>query len=164
MTIIEAFRNELESEAAITRKMLALVPTDRFEWQPHPKSMTLKRLATHIGELPGWVSMAINTDELDFQKNEYKPVEISSTQDLLAYFEKNYEEAMRDLATFDAAKLANRWVLRNGEQIHWDTDKQGTIRVSISQIIHHRAQLGVFLRLLDIPIPGSYGPSADESF
>lgn len=162
MTIIESFQQELENEAATTRKMLARVPADKFDWKPHPRSMSLQTLATHVAELPSWVGMAINTDELDFQKNAYAPVKVNDSKGLLEYFEKNYADAMQQLAAFDADKLGIRWVLRDGEQILWDTTKQGTIRVSISQIIHHRAQLGVYLRLLDIPIPGSYGPSADE--
>lgn len=83
MTFIESLQAELEKEAITTRKMLALVPVDKFEWQPHPKSMTLKRLATHVAELPSWVEMVLTTKELDFANNAYAPRVVDNTQDLL---------------------------------------------------------------------------------
>lgn len=164
-TIIDLFRNELEKEAATTRKMLACVPDDKYDWKPHEKSMTIKRLATHIAELPSWIDMTLNTDELDFANNPYKPVDINNTAELLQYFEKNVEEGRQKLAEVkDDAILQKPWTLRNGETIYSVEPKLDVLRMAFSQIIHHRAQLGVFLRLLNIPIPGSYGPSADESF
>lgn len=162
MTRIESFLRELEMEAQTTRKMLKLVPGDKFDWQPHSKSMTMKQLATHIAEIPSWVAMAINTDELDFAKMDYKPTPVSSTADLLDLFEKSLEEGRSNLENATEEKVNESWTMRNGEQIYYTSTKADTIRHSISQTIHHRAQLGVYLRLLDIPIPGSYGPSADE--
>ena len=162
MDIIKMFLKEFDQEAQTTRKMLERVPTDKFDWQPHPKSMTVQRLATHIAELPSWISMAITTDELDFANNAYEPAVISNTTELLAYFEKNLAEGTALLAATNEEVLAQKWVLRNGDAIYIQSTKGGVVRTSISQIIHHRAQLGVFLRLLNIPIPGSYGPSADE--
>jgi hypothetical protein len=93
MNRIQIFLTELEEEALTTRKMLERVPTDKFNWQPHTKSMTLKRLATHVAELPSWVGMAINTDELDFANNSYQPVEIEQAEGLLTYFENNMTDA-----------------------------------------------------------------------
>ena len=162
MNRIKIFLTELEEEAITTRKMLERVPTDKFEWQPHLKSMTLKRLATHVAELPSWIAMAINTDELDFADNSYQPVEIGQTEALLTYFEKNMVEARSVLIDTNEIVLDEPWTMRNGEEIYSTRSKAEVIRMSISQTIHHRAQLGVYLRLLDIPIPGSYGPSADE--
>jgi uncharacterized damage-inducible protein DinB len=153
---------ELENEIPVTRKMLELVPTDKYDWKPHPKSMSLRQLATHIAELPSWVSLALTTEELDFAATPYTPHPVSSTADLLSYFEKNVEGARALLPGTSEEKLNEKWVLREGDNIYVDTTKGNMIRVSLNQIIHHRAQLGVFLRLLDIPIPGSYGPSADE--
>jgi len=75
MNIIEMFLNELDQEAQTTRKMLAIVPNEKYDWQPHPKSMTVRRLATHISELPSWITMGLTTDELDFAKVDYKPEE-----------------------------------------------------------------------------------------
>jgi uncharacterized damage-inducible protein DinB len=162
MNRIQIFLTELEEEALTTRKMLERVPTDKFNWQPHTKSMTLKRLATHVAELPSWVGMAINTDELDFANNSYQPVEIEQAEGLLTYFENNMTDARSVLVDKNEIVLDVPWTMRNGAQIYSTRSKAQVIRMAISQTIHHRAQLGVYLRLLDIPIPGSYGPSADE--
>jgi uncharacterized damage-inducible protein DinB len=145
--------------------MLALVPAEKFDWKPHPKSMAMMNLATHIAELPTWISMVLNTDELDFAANEYKPIIVKDNAALMELFEKSLEDARAQLAIGKEETLCKEWILRMGEQILSSGDKADMIRISLSQIIHHRAQLGVYLRLLDIPIPGSYGPSADdESF
>lgn len=162
MNRIKIFLTELEEEALTTRKMLERVPTEKFDWQPHTKSMTLKRLATHVAELPSWIAMTINTDELDFAVNSYQPVEITQTEGLLTYFENNMIEARSVLIDKNEIVLDEPWTMRSGEEIYSTRSKAEVIRMSISQTIHHRAQLGVYLRLLDIPIPGSYGPSADE--
>jgi uncharacterized damage-inducible protein DinB len=162
MQIIQMFLNEVEQEAQTTRKFLSIIPNDKFDWQPHPKSMTIRQLSTHIAELPGWIPMAINTDELDFAQNAYKPEDLNSTSELLAQFEKNLAAAKESLANTNEDVLAQIWTLRNGGEIYMTQTKAEVVRVSISQTIHHRAQLGVFLRLLNVPIPGSYGPSADE--
>jgi uncharacterized damage-inducible protein DinB len=162
MTIIEILLKEIEQEAQTTRKFLKLVPEDKFDWRPHPKSMNLQQLTTHIAELPAWITMAITTNGLDFASVPYEPSKIDNTADLLEFFEQSYADGRAHLEAFDEAKLGEKWILRHGENILADMNKYETVRVSISQTIHHRAQLGVFLRLLDIPIPGSYGPSADE--
>lgn len=162
MSLIEIFKKELKREAETTRKMLGRIPEDKYGWQPHSKSMTIKQLATHIAELPGWVGMTLNTTELDFAVNPYVQEEINTTKELLAYFEKCQHDAIADLDKAIDALMDETWTLRNGEQILSQTPKHEMIRMSINQIVHHRAQLGVNLRLLDIPIPGSYGPSADE--
>ena len=162
MQIIQMFLNEVEQEAQTTRKFLSIIPNDKFDWQPHPKSMTIRQLSTHIAELPGWIPMAINTDELDFAQNAYKPEVLNSTDELLEQLEKNLAAAKESLANTNEDVLAQMWTLRNGEDIYMTQTKAEVVRVSISQTIHHRAQLGVFLRLLNVPIPGSYGPSADE--
>lgn len=162
MQIIQMFLNEVEQEAQTTRKFLSIIPNDKFDWQPHPKSMTIRQLATHIAELPEWIPLAINTDELDFAKNAYKPELLNSTDELLAKLEQNIAAAKESLAGTNEDVLAQKWVLRNGEDIYLEQTKAEVVRVAISQTIHHRAQLGVFLRLLNVPIPGSYGPSADE--
>ena len=162
MSRIKQFLKELNEQALVTRKMLERVPTDKFGWQPHPKSMTIKRLATHIAELPSWITMALTTDELDFENNPYQPVDVNTTEELLAYFEKSLEDGRSHLTPEYESVLDKGWTLRSGEQIFSVDPKADVIRMSINQIIHHRAQLGVFLRLLDIPIPGSFGPSADE--
>jgi uncharacterized damage-inducible protein DinB len=162
MSIIQLFVREMDQEAKTTYKMLERVPTDKFDWQPHPKSMTIRRLVSHIGHIPSWVSIALATDELDFANNPYPEAVIDNTPDLLAYFKKNLAESRAALEKANEADLQSFWTLRNGSDIFSVTTKAEVIRMSYSQTVHHRAQLGVFLRLLDVPIPGSYGPSADE--
>lgn len=163
MTQIALIQKELENEAKTTRKMLALVPAEKFDWKPHPKSMAMMNLATHIAELPTWVSMVLNTDELDFAANEYKPTIVKDNAELMELFEKSVEDARGQLAVGKEETLGKEWILRMGEQILSEGSKYDMIRHALSQVIHHRAQLGVYLRLLDIPLPGSYGPSADDN-
>ena len=162
MTFMEFFLQQLEEEAVTTRKMLSRVPTDKFDWKPQEKSMETKRLAIHIAELPTWIPMILDTDELDFAKSEYKQEPLQNTEELMAYFEKCLQKGREALKKGNEKDLDKPWTLRNGEQIYSTSPKRDVIRMSLSQIIHHRAQLGVFLRLLNVPIPGSYGPSADE--
>jgi uncharacterized damage-inducible protein DinB len=162
--IVPFFEKQLKEEVASTRKMLQIIPDDKYDWQPHQKSMTIRRLATHIAELPGWIPMAIHTDVLDFAVADYKPTPINNTKDLLVIFEDNVKNAFDTLSKTSDEYLQNSWTMRNGKEVYFTITKEDVIRMAISQMIHHRAQMGVFLRLLDIPIPGPYGPSADESF
>ena len=162
MTIIEMLLKEMEQEAATTRKMLSIVPDDKYSWKPHEKSMTIQRLATHVAELPTWVTMTLTTNELDFANNPYNPEVITNTKDLLQYFEKCLAEGKSSLQKAKDEDLLPVWTLRNGETIYSAEPKGDVIRMTYCQIVHHRAQLGVFLRLLNVPIPGSYGPSADD--
>ena len=162
MSLTQMLLKEMNREAQTTRKMLERVPNDKYDWKPHEKSMTIRRLATHIAELPSWVSMALTTDELDFANNPYEPVVINNTEELLAYFDKSLADGKAHLEKATDQDLQPNWTMRNGEEIYSVESKADVIRMSYCQIVHHRAQLGVFLRLLDVPIPGSYGPSADE--
>lgn len=159
---IQQLVKEMEQESKTTRKMLSAVPTDKFDWKPHAKSMSIQKLATHIAELPEWIIMTLNTSGLDFAANPYNPVKINSTTDLLAYFEKTLTEGKARLEKATDSDLLPDWTLRNGEQILSKSSKGEVIRMVYCQIVHHRAQMGLYLRLLNIPIPGSYGPSADE--
>ena len=160
--MIQMFLKELDMEAKTTRKMLSRIPDDKYDWQPHPKSMTIRRLATHVAELPSWITMTLNTSELDFASNPYKPEIINNTAELMNYFEKNLADGRANLEGATEEQLSDNWTLRNGEEVYSTTPKSEVLRMTYSQIIHHRAQLGVYLRLLDVPIPGSYGPSADD--
>jgi uncharacterized damage-inducible protein DinB len=162
MDIIKSLLAELEQEAVTTRKMLSRIPNDKYDWQPHPKSMTIMQLSNHLAELPAWVSMALTTDELDFSTMDYKPAGIKDTTAVLELFEKSLSNGKAELEKATLTQLDEPWVLRNGDFIISESTKAETIRMAYCQTVHHRAQLGVFLRLLDIPIPGSYGPSADE--
>ncbi|RNI29981.1 DinB family protein [Rufibacter immobilis] len=162
LSVIDVLQKELEAEGQTTRNMLSRVPDDKYDWQPHPKSMTIRALATHIAEMPSWIGMVLNSPELDFATAPYSPKEINSTQELLAYFEQTLAEGKAEFAKAQEESLTEEWTLRNGEIVYLSGSKYDMLRNTMSQIIHHRAQLGVFLRLLNVPIPGSYGPSADE--
>jgi uncharacterized damage-inducible protein DinB len=161
---MESFLKELEHESIGTRKMLALVPADRTDWKPHEKSMKMKDLAIHLADLPTWITLALTSDELDFVKSPYNPKDCNGGEELVAYFDKNVEEAKQYLLKAKESILEETWTLKNGDIIYMQQSKLDTIRHSYCQIVHHRAQLGLYLRLLNIPIPGVYGPSADESF
>lgn len=163
MNRLQEFLKEMNNEAITTRKMLAIVPNDKFDWKPHPKSMNIRQLAGHIAELPAWIGMVLNTTELNFAENEYQAPDINFSETLMALFETNHKDAQAQLSNAKEETLEETWVLRNGDDIYSKTPKADFIRITLSQMIHHRAQLGVYLRLLDIPIPGSYGPSADDA-
>jgi uncharacterized damage-inducible protein DinB len=162
MNLIPLFQKEMGREAVTTLKMLSLIPDDRLEWRPHPRSMSLKQLGTHLAELPSWVSMALNTTELDFAKMDYKPTPVASTREIIETFEKSLLAGQSSLQNASEEDLLPEWTFRSGNMIFLVEPRHEVIRLAFCQTVHHRAQLGVFLRLLDIPIPGSYGPSADE--
>lgn len=163
MGIIPLLQKELLQEAETTRKFLKLVPADKFDYKPHEKSMDIKNLAVHIAELPSWVAMALNTSELDFGTMDYKPTEVADNSELVQLFEKSLESGVKSLNGAKDEDLLPTWTMRTGDKVHAVMSKYEVIRHSLAQTIHHRAQLGVYLRLLNIPIPGSYGPSADDT-
>lgn len=161
-TIVELLLKEIAMEAGPTRKMLSLVPDEDFDWKPHAKSMSFRQLAVHIAEIPGWIALAVQTDVLDFA-GSYQPTQADTAQDLLRIFDENYANGRAALSeTNDEFLLNNTWTMKMGEQVLMTLSKYETIRHAIAQNIHHRAQLGVYLRLKNIAIPGAYGPSADE--
>ncbi len=162
MTLVEMFLREMDKEAVSTRKVLAAVPESKYDWQPHAKSMSVKTLATHVAELPTWVSIALTTEELDFAKTPYAVTPIENNSQLLELFEKSLAEARMNLLPENEKKMHEPWTLRSGDTIFSTTEKWETIRHAFNQITHHRAQLGVYLRLNDIPVPSTYGPSADD--
>jgi uncharacterized damage-inducible protein DinB len=157
---------EYEREIATTRKMLAAIPADAdFTYKPHPKSMSLGRLAGHTAELAGeWAKTTFTTDKLEFPADHkweaYVPV---STQALLDRFDKETAEAKASLAAFGSNRWDENWKFVAGDKTWIDDTKYNVFRNWVlDHLIHHRAQLGVYLRLLNKPIPGAYGPSADE--
>lgn len=143
--------------------MLALVPADKPDWKPHEKSMKLKDLAIHLADLPTWITLALTTEELDFATSPYNPNNCDGGEELVRYYEKNMQEAKQYLQKSKDAILSEDWTLRSGPIVYMKQYKLITIRHSFCQMVHHRAQLGVYLRLLNIPIPGVYGPSADDT-
>jgi len=163
MKILPFLLKELDQESKTTIKFLKLVPIDKFDWKPHPKSMSMKQLAVHIAEIPSWIDLSINTDGIDFAANPYQPTPVTNNQDLLDLLDNSVAKGFDALSKTDEDELLKTWTIKNGDQVLMAMSKYEAVRHSFSQSIHHRAQLGVYLRLLDIPIPGSYGPSADET-
>lgn len=162
MSILKDLLKELSQESVVTRKMLERIPSDKYDWRPHQKSMSIHQLSGHIAELPGWISMAFTTNELNFADSGYVPPVWNSNEELLAIFEKALAGAKEHLSNGREEDLQPGWLLKNGDQVLMNMTKGELIRHALNQTVHHRAQLGVYLRLLDIPIPGTYGPSADD--
>ncbi len=164
MTISEALLPEFDHEMANSRKMLDVVPDDKFGWKPHEKSFSLGRLASHVAEMPGWATVTIKQDSLEMTPGE-KPFNAPTKADLLAAFDKNTSEARAALAGATDEHLRKNWKFIYGGHTIFDQPRTGVLReMVLSHLIHHRGQLSVYLRLLDVPIPGMYGPSADMPF
>jgi uncharacterized damage-inducible protein DinB len=163
-TIASGIIAEFEYESATTRKMLERVPEDRLEWAPHEKSMTLGRLATHIAENPAWCSTLLDKDELDLADSEYEPIVAASVAELLELFDKNVAAFVENVSERSDEQMLSAWTLRVGENVLGTQPKVGALRAFIlSHTVHHRGQLSVYLRLLDVPLPQVYGPTADDS-
>lgn len=154
---------EFKQEIATTRKMLELVPMDKADWKPHVKSSSLGSLANHIADMLTWTAVTIQKDGIDFATDYVPKTPKTTTDELLTYFDNNVTDATAVLEATTDEQLYEMWTMRNGEQIYFTMPKSVTLRQFVfSHIVHHRAQLGVYLRLLDVPIPSSYGPTADN--
>lgn len=163
MTIGQMLAAELKQEAGSIRKMLERLPAEKMSWKPHEKSMSLERLAGHVVEMMLWTNVTINADELDFEKMEYNPKTYTEASELVADFDKNLADTLEILNNAPNENMGNNWSLRKGEQIYFTMPKAVVMRSMVmNHIIHHRGQLSVYMRLLDIPVPSIYGPSADE--
>jgi uncharacterized damage-inducible protein DinB len=166
MPLSNALLPEFDHEMASVRKHLERVPDDKLAWKPHEKSMPMGRLAMHLAEIPGWVVPTIQQDSLDLAppgSPEYKPRPAGSRQETLEAFDKNVRQARDLLESTSDAHLMKPWSLLFGGKTIFTLPRVATLRSFVfSHAIHHRAQLGVYLRLNDIPVPSSYGPTADE--
>jgi uncharacterized damage-inducible protein DinB len=153
---------ELRQEAATTRKMLERVPDESFAWQPHEKSMTLGRLAAHVAGLHGtWLETALSKDEFDLADS--LPLEAESVSEILEAFDRNVAQALDILQAQSDEGLFTTWRLKRGGQVLFEMPRWAVLRsMVINHIIHHRGQLSVYLRLLNVPLPSVYGPTADE--
>jgi len=167
MSIAQSLLPEFNQEMANTRKVLERVPTEKWNWKPHDKSGTLGWLASHIGTIPGWYSMTLQTESLDYAPVDgpgYTPPKIENTQELLATFDKESAEARSVLSKASDAEFEVNWALLAGGKEIFKMPRIACLRgLVMNHMIHHRAQLTVYLRLLNVPVPGLYGPSADES-
>ncbi len=161
MTLKQDLLGELRQEAEVTRKYLERVPFDRYDYKPDEKSETLGRLAIHVAEIVAWWKECLLNDELDFV--DFVPKEISSTDHLLAYFDGLVIEAVKVLSESQPEDFLKEWSMRNGETVYFTLPKKQVLRAfCMNHLIHHRAQLGTYLRLLNVPVPATYGPSADD--
>jgi len=167
MPMNQAFLPEFDHEMAITRKFLERVPENKFDWAPHPKSMKLGDLASHLTHMPGWLENTFAQQELDVAPGgkQMQMPKGKNSQELLAMFDKSVAAGRAALvaATDDSAWM-KPWSLKANGQTLISMPRAAVVRTFvISHVIHHRAQLGVYLRLNDVPVPSTYGPSADEN-
>ena len=164
MSICESLAAELRQEAKVTRRILERVPEGSFDWKPHERSMSLGRLAGHVAELPSLIAPALTQPELNFAAGNYSPFVPSSTAELLERFDENIEKAVELLGRQSDEKMGDAWRLRSGDQTFFNGPRVGAVRaLAFNHVVHHRGQLSVYLRLLDVPVPSIYGPSADEA-
>jgi len=163
MTFAADLIRDLEAEAALTRTMLAVVPEARLSWKPHEKSMTLGALASHLAENPAWLPSMLE-GEMDFAAmKDYRPFEAKSTKELLGALDGNVRSVVDALRGRSDALLSESWTMRNGPKVLMRAPKHEAIRsIGIHHWIHHRGQLSVYLRLLGVPLPPIYGPTADN--
>lgn len=163
MKMTDSLITEFEHEAQITRKHLERLPGDNLDWRPHEKSFTARGLASHIVECVGWADSIFGKDELDFDPATYKPYEATSVADLLKTFDDKVAAGKQALSSVADADLMQPWRLKVMGRVRFEKPKAAVFRdFTLSHLIHHRGQLSVYLRLLNVPVPGSYGPSADE--
>lgn len=166
MTIGQSMLSEFDEEMKNTRKVLERVPDDKWGWKPHEKSGTVGWLAGHVGTVPEWITMTINTEELDYAPvngPSYEPPKITNRRELLAAFDKGSAAARAALANVSDQEIMKGWKLLAGGQEIFTMPRVACIRgMCMNHLIHHRAQLTVYFRLLNVAVPGLYGPSADE--
>jgi uncharacterized damage-inducible protein DinB len=163
MNLIDPIREEFARERAITRRVLEALPGDKFDWRPHEKSFTLGRLAAHLAEIPGWGGVIFGGDLFELNMKEWKPAVHATVADLLAEFDRNADAFAAALPAVTDAQLSGRWRMTVDGNPAVEGPRLEVIRTWVlNHTVHHRAQLTVYLRLLGAPVPGVYGPSADE--
>ena len=167
MSISELLLPEWDVEMATTRRVLERVPSDRAEWKPHPKSFCMAHLAQLVARMPGWATMMMRQPEIDIAPKDgpTQGYSIETTETLLAEFDRNAAEGRAAIAATSDADFAEPWTLKAGG-VAMDTKSRYLMlrTVMLNHLVHHRAQLGVYLRLVDEAVPSMYGPTADERF
>lgn len=166
MPLSSALLPEFDQEMASTRRTLERVPDSKFSWKPHEKSGAMGWLAGHVASIPGWLAFTIKQDSLDLAPGGVQmqpPPPPRNNKELLAEFDKNVKEGRAVLAAASDAELMKPWSLLNNGKVSMTLPKVAVVRGFVmNHLIHHRAQLGVYLRLNNIAVPAIYGPSADE--
>jgi len=162
MKLAESIVMELDQEAQPTKRVLDRIPDDQLSWRPHPKSFSLGQLALHIAAVPGNVTAIAVPDTVEVPN--FTQLEPKSRREILDTFSKSLESAKSDLREMDDARLAATWSLTRGGKVVMSVPRIGFLRsVLLNHVYHHRGQLSVYLRMLDVPVPSIYGPSADEN-
>jgi uncharacterized damage-inducible protein DinB len=152
--------SEFDQEMATTRRLLERVPGEKGDWKPHPKSFSLAHLAQLVARMAGWVAFSIRQGEIDLSSGAKYSNE--TTEALLAEFDRGVQASREALAQAADADFGLPWSLKHQGHVLFTSTRGATVRQSISHLVHHRGQLTVYLRLLDVPIPPIYGPTADE--
>jgi uncharacterized damage-inducible protein DinB len=160
VTIAETFLPEFDTEMATTRRVLERVPSDKVNWKPHPKSFSMGHLAQLVSWMPGWITNMLGDTSLDLRASATYTNE--KTETLLAGFDENVAQARAALAAATDADFAVAWSLKFGERVVMTLPRRDVVRQTINHLVHHRGQLTVYLRLVDVPVPSIYGPTADE--
>ncbi|HXW97770.1 MAG TPA: DinB family protein [Gemmatimonadales bacterium] len=166
MPIADALLPEFDQEMAATRRILERTPEREAAWKPHPKSMALGYLAVHLAELPTWVPVTLTQTELDFNPpggSKWTMPEFTTTKALVALFDENVKKARAVLAKTSDKDFMVPWSLKNSGAVLFTLPRVAVIRSFVmNHLIHHRGQFTVYLRLRDVPVPSTYGPTADE--
>jgi len=162
MPISETFLPEFDQEMATTRRLLERVPSEKGTWKPHEKSFPLGHLAQLISRMPGWITLALHNTRLDL--SGFVPYTYEPTEKLVAEFDRNVREAREALAAATDEDFAVQWSLTHGDRVLMTLSRREIVRQNINHLVHHRGQLSVYLRLLDVPLPPIYGPTADGGF
>jgi uncharacterized damage-inducible protein DinB len=163
MTQIESLRHEFEHETAKTRTHLERLPGDKLDWRPHEKSYTAGALASHLVECVGWADSIFSLDEVDINPATYESFNARSVAELLTTFDDKVARGARALAAANDTMLGSPWRLKLRGKTRFERTKADVFRdFTLSHLIHHRGQFSVYLRLLNVAVPGTYGPSADE--
>lgn len=159
-----AFAAELEQESAATRRLLKRVPADKLSWRPHPKSMSLGQLANHVAVIPGRITGLAQRDGFDVSTASFEAPEATDAAELLSALEEGLESARTFLNGLDDDAAAAPWTMKHGERTVFSVPRIAMIRtMMLNHWYHHRGQLAVYLRILDVPVPATYGRSADEN-
>lgn len=165
MSLNKSLIAELKMEAGNTRKMLERVPVNNAEWAPHGKSTKIGRLATHVADTPGWITTILSSGEFNIATDKFgKGIAVASSgEELLAIHDETIAKATESLENATDEDFEKMWTFRAGDHVIFTLPKKVAIRtLALNHFIHHRGQLSVYLRLNDVPVPGMYGPSADE--
>lgn len=162
MSIAETLLPEFDQEMATTRRVIERVPTAKGEWKPHTRSFSLGHLAQLVATMPGWITNTVSETSLNLA--EFSGYSYETTETLLKSFDKHVKEARQALTAARDPDFQVPWSLKRGDQIFFSAPRGVVVRQHINHLVHHRGQLTVYLRLLDVPVPSIYGPTADEKF